>query len=234
MLQPLTRQLTLDELISLQEDSHVNPSAQQDLEKERRTSATCGPVCLESYERLSPGMSWGKTFVGYLVGQGDWYSSKCALTWKLKGTKLHRYYFQLLPKTLPIEEIASGLLPTPMAQSRQATKEQTLKRKEKYGGMKRAMYLENYLALGMLPTPTCADGRGPGVNSNTTTLENGRFVRTSKTTGTKFGASIGMAVSFINQEAGKTSQLNPQFVEEMMGFPKNWTLSPFQSGEMKV
>ena len=33
------------------------------------------------------------------------------------------------------------------------------------------------------------------------------------------------------QEAGKTSQLNPLFVEEMMGFPENWTLSPFLNGE---
>jgi hypothetical protein len=33
------------------------------------------------------------------------------------------------------------------------------------------------------------------------------------------------------QEAGKNSQLSPLFVEEMMGFPKGWTESPFQSGE---
>ena len=33
------------------------------------------------------------------------------------------------------------------------------------------------------------------------------------------------------QEAGKPSQLSPLFVEEMMGFPKGWTASPFQSGE---
>ena len=30
---------------------------------------------------------------------------------------------------------------------------------------------------------------------------------------------------------GKSSQLSPLFVEEMMGFPKNWTVLPFQSGE---
>ena len=29
----------------------------------------------------------------------------------------------------------------------------------------------------------------------------------------------------------KTSQLSPLFVEEMMGFPENWTASPFQNGE---
>ena len=33
------------------------------------------------------------------------------------------------------------------------------------------------------------------------------------------------------QEHGKPSQLSPLFVEEMMGFPKNWTASPFKSGD---
>jgi site-specific DNA-cytosine methylase len=33
---------------------------------------------------------------------------------------------------------------------------------------------------------------------------------------------------------GKTSQLNPRFVAEMMGFPVNWTELPFQSGELKA
>jgi DNA-cytosine methyltransferase len=33
------------------------------------------------------------------------------------------------------------------------------------------------------------------------------------------------------QEAGKPSQLSPLFVEEMMGFPLDWTVSPFQSGD---
>jgi hypothetical protein len=33
---------------------------------------------------------------------------------------------------------------------------------------------------------------------------------------------------------GLTSQLNPRFVAEMMGFPPNWTELPFQSGEQKA
>jgi hypothetical protein len=32
----------------------------------------------------------------------------------------------------------------------------------------------------------------------------------------------------------KTSQLNPLFVAEMMGFPTDWTILPFQNGETKV
>jgi hypothetical protein len=31
--------------------------------------------------------------------------------------------------------------------------------------------------------------------------------------------------------AGTTSQLNPRFVLEMMGFPPNWTELPFLNGE---
>ena len=36
-----------------------------------------------------------------------------------------------------------------------------------------------------------------------------------------------------SQNGGKTSQLNPLFVEEMMGFPLMWTTLPFlsQSGD---
>jgi len=32
-------------------------------------------------------------------------------------------------------------------------------------------------------------------------------------------------------QTGKSSQLSPHFVGEMMGFPKDWTVSPFLSGE---
>ena len=112
-----------------------------------------------------------------------------------------------------------GLLPTPMAQSRETDKEKTLKRKEKYGGMKRAMYLENYLAMGMLPTPCTRDYRGAnsmdhlqGKNGNKMTHEH-------------------QLPNFVKLKTGSNSQLNPQFVAEMMGFPSNWTELPFQSGE---
>jgi hypothetical protein len=37
--------------------------------------------------------------------------------------------------------------------------------------------------------------------------------------------------SVINTALGTGSQLSPLFVEEMMGFPKNWTVLPFQNGE---
>ena len=41
-------------------------------------------------------------------------------------------------------------------------------------------------------------------------------------------------LQIVKQTFGKTSQLNPQFVAEMMGFPPNWTELPFLSGETKA
>jgi len=111
-----------------------------------------------------------------------------------------------------------GLLPTPMAQSRETDKEKTLKRKEKYGGMKRAMYLENYLAMGMLPTPTAGEHK-----ERTTPGE--RISITGKIQ--KYGETLPDTIS---RTTGSNSQLNTQFVAEMMGFPPDWTILPFQSG----
>jgi len=36
------------------------------------------------------------------------------------------------------------------------------------------------------------------------------------------------------EATGEPSQLNPRFVAEMMGFPVNWTVLPFQNGTKKV
>jgi hypothetical protein len=146
-----------------------------------------------------------------------WFSMRCRLTWKLKGTRFNRFYFQLAVSTLPIEGIESGLLPTPMAQSRATDEEKTLKRKEKYGGMTRAMYLEHFAAMGLLPTPAAQNYKGA---SSIEALEaRGRLKDKADNLCDQFAIS------------GKTSQLNPLFVEQMMGFPENWTLLPFLNGE---
>jgi hypothetical protein len=62
--------------------------------------------------------------------------------------------------------------------------------------------------LGMLPTPQAADGGKLGGNENQDSL-----------------------TKRARLETGTTSQLNPQFVMEMMGFPPDWTELPFLNGE---
>jgi hypothetical protein len=64
----------------------------------------------------------------------------------------------------------------------------------------------------MLPTPTTRDANG---------IENSP----SQKGKSRLAADLG---------DGTTSQLNPHFVEEMMGFPKGWTELPFLNGETKV
>jgi hypothetical protein len=69
---------------------------------------------------------------------------------------------------------------------------------------------------GMLPTPTASD------KNQGTTIIHLTYPRHTDLN------------NFVAQQIGKNSQLNPQFVAEMMGFPSNWTELPFQSGEQKV
>jgi hypothetical protein len=111
-------------------------------------------------------------------------------------------------KTVPpgnLSEQVMNLLPTPMAQSRETDLEKTLDRKEKYGGKKRAMYLENYAAMGMLPTPQASEGTKIGGTENQDSL-----------------------TKRARQFSNNSSKLNPQFVAEMMGFPNKWTEKPFE------
>jgi len=97
------------------------------------------------------------------------------------------------------------------------TEEQTMKRKEMYGGETRAMYLEHFAILGLLPTPTCSDKNGSG--SKEALEKRGRGERND------LGSWATMNTD------GKNSQLNPRFVGEMMGFPDNWTTLPFLIGD---
>jgi DNA-cytosine methyltransferase len=83
-----------------------------------------------------------------------------------------------------------------------------------------ASMLSGKASLGMLPTPTtsCA-------NHGTKASRKDGKTRESEL---NHWATINRDE---NKATGKTSQLNPRFVGEMMGFPPNWTELPFQNGE---
>ena len=104
----------------------------------------------------------------------------------------------------------SAMLPTP-------TTDSATNRKEKYkqGGTPLSVAVNK-----MLPTPTASAANGGG--SAESLEKRGR------------GETNCLASWATLKTDGKNSQLNPQFVEEMMGFPENWTASPFQSGETKA
>ena len=171
-------------------------------------NATCGAKCYEQYKKLNPNGSLRKMSLVSQILMADWYSTRCALTWKMKGTKFNRLLLVLQVKTHHIEGNGVGLLPTPNSSPQEVTEESTMKRKEIYGGKTRAMYLEHFAAMGMLPTPTASD-----CGEKLTGLENQDSI-----------------TKRLRQVNGSISQLNPRFVGEMMGFPQNWTELPFQNG----
>jgi hypothetical protein len=209
-----TPQLTLDELIYSQEGFPANLTHSPESERERRTSATCGPRCCALFENAPRATSWARTFAALLVGMEGWSSRRCALTWKLKGTPYNRSYFQLAASALPTDEIESGLLLTPTTREEVMDTDKFKARMEKYDNGTTVPNLATQV-VGMLPTPTCQEERGNA------SQDRGNFNLTDK-------------VARIWKPPGKTSQLSPLFVEEMMGFPKNWTALPFQSGDEKV
>jgi len=213
----LTRQLTLDELISSQEGSPANHTHSLESERERRTNATCGQRCCALFENAPRATSWAKTFAALLVGMEGWSSKKCALTWRLVGTPFNRSYFQLAVSAHPTEEIECGLLLTPTSTERCEHPDDMRARAEKNGYKNGTQYnsLTSQIVYGMLPTPTTRDYKGAR----------------SQEALTKAGRNETNSLPDSFAEPGKTSQLSPLFVEEMMGFPKNWTASPFQSGD---
>jgi hypothetical protein len=183
---------------------------------------TSGQKCLEQLKRLNQVGSWAKMFMGLLIGQEGWYSTKCNLTWKLRGTKYSRFYCQLRPLTHHIAEIEFGLWPTPQATERHRTDVAQQLRKEgkplyyrrtKDGKARQFSPLDYAVWSGMLPTPTRSD------------FTHGTAKRIE---GYNRDCDLKHYMAY---RVGKPSQLSPQFVLEMMGFPTDWTLLPFLNGE---
>lgn len=206
-------------------------------EMERAMTVTSGLKCSEQYARYSPLGSLVKT----LLGSSRWYSPARRLTWDVRNISSrrityteksnnsqstpsvktlstqdipsNRLLFRLVPSERPTEEIGCGLLPTPTAIDKgtgRVNKSLSKKATERPTLAKAAK-------MQLLPTPKTQEARGNcSVNRN-------KFNLTDK---------IAELISPISD----ASQLNPQFVAEMMGFPHDWTLTPFlsQNGEQKA
>jgi hypothetical protein len=218
---------TEDPLTSLPVDSPANPIHQQVNDLGKRTSDISGRICSEQFKRLTQPTLWAKMFVDLLIGTGEWSSKKCALTWKIVGTKYNRYYCQLVPSVRHTEEIEYGsLLSTPTVQD--------FKRRGINSKQQGLSNTENW--IGMLPTPTAGeskanktyDKRYQGKSGLTAMAHNG-MLPTPRVFAYKDSATD-RGKSNLGEVTGAGSHLNPRFVAEMMGFPPNWTELPFQNG----
>ena len=115
------------------------------------------------------------------------------------------------PKT---QEIFNSLLPTP--------------RSRDWKGKTRPDYKEKGYGATLpdvadqLPTPRAAIGMGMKLSENMADLEHKKYLET------EIAAKLhkhGDVQNTDSTQTGNNMYLNPQFVEEMMGFPLNWTLN---------
>ncbi len=301
VMKTLPKQISLfteAELTSSQGDFPASHTQWPESDLEKKMSDTSGRRCLERFEKFSRVGLWAKTFSALLIGQEGWYSTRCRLIWKLKGTKYNRMYFQLVPSTHRTEETEFGLLPTPTAIQRehpdrvQALQETgatsmfsrangearpnsildhlqfhgmlptptamdstnataTMKSSQVKEGSMHSVTLCRAMAMGLLPTPSAMedrstpeawDARYERKKSEGINLQIGLCTMARKgMLPTPMASDCGEKVTGLeNQdsltkrarlETGTTSQLNPQFVLEMMGFPPDWTELPFLNGE---
>ncbi len=164
-----------DESTSSRVDFHVNHTQWQGSDKAQRMLDISGQKCAEQFESAGrPGL-WARTFLGLLIGQEGWFSSRCALTWKVKGTKYNRLYCQLQVSTLRTGEIGFGLLPTCRANESTESMETIMDRRERTGnGM---MNLTALAQSGLLKTPTKMDGEVTSGKKNPVSGDSGTLAQ---------------------------------------------------------
>ncbi len=227
--------------------NHVNHTAWQGSDKAQKMLDISGRKCLEQFESAGrPGL-WARTFLDLLIGQKGWFSSRCALTWKVKGTKYNRLYCQLQVSTLRTEEIESGLLPTCV--SSDATTGAIIGKNDTFTPQKNGSFrkvnqkgTDGSIGFGrmvqlipdLIPTPQTQglkvcdqDGKTQymdlGMLPTPTTREwKDNFSSQEKLNGQyEKRDSPGMALT-MGYITGQTGQLSPLFVMSMMGFPESW------------
>jgi hypothetical protein len=234
------------------EDSPANLFPSPDADAARKIIASSGQRCFASYASFLPAGSSLRTFADYLVKNGDWYSSRCALTWKGSHTTFKRLLFQLQVSALPTAATVSGLLHTPTTGD---THEKYEKRYQ--GGKERKSPIPNLAAevaegiayadkVRILPTPTALEDRNErmkktendGTNRHSLTLakaimmlptpdawdgQRGGPRRFNPKGKSQSERTLSAAVSDGNRTGLK---LQPAFVEWMMGYPEGWTELP--------
>lgn len=205
--------------LSSLEDSHASRSPSPGSKEARKMTVSSGRAC----SRLLPQSSPLGSLVKMLLVSSAWNSTVCCLTWKAKATPHFRLLFQLAPSMPSTGGIASGLWQTPVADD-SAEREKgkfnsrgepkllaqvklwpTVKASdvEKCAGAHRGKADTLTSAVKLFPTPTRSDYRGPNLNP-------AKQGQAEPASGHALPAIVG-------------GQLNPLWVEWLMGYPPGWT-----------
>ena len=230
---------------------HASRSVLPGSEEARKMTVTSGLKCLELYQNSGPlGL-----LVRTLLGSSIWRSTKCTLTWKTKVTPSKRLLFRLVPSTprTGVTEYVSWagndrraiyFIPTPRAQNIRTSEKAKRESKSSPG-------LVDYVE--MWPTPKASDCKGTGPlgsksayhDLNKNNLKGVVMFYPTPTTGAGLCGGTGNFQQLKklkdsgqiteeerrNMSQGNGGQLNPDWVEWLMGFPVGWT--SLQSQELQ-
>lgn len=191
-------------------------------------TVTSGLKCLELYQNSGPLGSLVRTLLGSSILR----STRCALTWKTRVTPSKRLLFRLVPSTPRTGGTDARLLPTVTAQDYKHR-----------GPNSRQQELPEYVR--MWPTPKASDYKGSGPAGTKSAVHDLKkhnqkgvvMFYPTPTTGAGLCGGTGNFQQLKNLEArgqiteeerrsmaaGNGGQLNPDWVEWMMGFPLGWT-----------
>lgn len=189
---------------SLWQDFPANRFPQQEKDSVPKTTAMGGQTVLEQFGRFARNGAFSKTFAALLIGMEGWYSTKCRLIWKMKATKSHRFYFQLVPSMLPIEGTEFGLLPTPVVMDSntgdlEKIDQRRIRAKESTGnGNGFGQTIGELANRGMPPTPVSSDaGAGAIIGKNDIYKETSGLPRKINQNGTDGSVGLGRLVQLL-------------------------------------
>lgn len=201
-----------EQLTLFQEDSRVSRSALSGSDEARRMTVISGRKCLELYQNSDPLGSLVRT----LLGSSIWRSTRCLLTWKAKVTPRGRWYYQLAASTPRTEDTALQLWATPNTmdylpqRSPEALRRQAETSRK---GRKRPANLREQVraeTVRLWPTPRAADSTGTGAAG-------------SKSAEHDLERQNLKGVVMYTPGAAPGEQLNPDWVEWLMGYPIGWS-----------
>jgi len=181
-----------------------------------KMTVTSGRKCLELSRSCGPIGLLEKM----LLESSIWRSTQCYLTWKPKVTPQGRLLFQLAVSVPRIEDADVRLWPT--VRARETGDYQYSQGRHD----KKTLTLTG--AVKMWPTPKASDCKGTGPAGSKSAEHDlakrnlkGVVMYATPTAADAKGSSGGKMHSSLRTEAG--GQLNPMWIEWLMGFPIGWT-----------
>ncbi len=244
MSEPSSRKVTpthiREWLMSSRPDSRVNRSAMRENEWAQTIPATCGPQRFRSsveYDRDSH--SWrtcGDLFPADIL-------EPSSVTWPKAGMIADGVFYPQPKWERRISVTGSGLWPTPTAGEHTQNKSASSGAAVRYTLVGMARY-------GKWPTPSATDHKGSGVNGELRdrldyAVERGG-TKTRPMFPTPRSRMTGAAserrlrdrhrnLERVASEMGERGQLNPPWVEWLMGWPIGWTdLKPLATGRFRA